>query len=488
VKQVFRWVAAAKRPLSLGELREAIAIEPGQPYSKPERLLNGMGRVTAWCENLIVVDEEDEVVQFAHHTVQQYLLGKPLEKRLSEFHFQLQDADLEAGEICVTYLNFNDFKTQLIRQPKFQAPITPSAILETALGHRAESTVAASLFQSVVSRRRQKTTKVDVAQKLADYGGGNNGNLPGKLQQEHPFLDYASENWLLHTTNFEHGKSKTWSLWTQMLLDEQSLGQTPWTHEQFIRRDRQVGKWICDENHSALLRLIQSSNRPFPAKEIMDFIEYISMKDNLPLDEDFDSLKLTTVLQRAAEAGHSKIVDTLLAAKVDVNATFDKYSRTALLEAATKGHVEIVDKLLTANADVNAVSKSGLTALLEAATEGHVEIVDKLLTAKADVNAVDEFGRTALLEAITEGHIEIVDKLLTTKADVNVVDEFGLTALLEAATEGHVEVVNKLLTAKADVNAVDEFGRTALQKAAGCDGSLEFRLSDDPLQLLSEAL
>ncbi|KAJ9634593.1 hypothetical protein H2199_008876 [Coniosporium tulheliwenetii] len=133
-KQVFRWVAAAKRPLSLQELREAIAVEPCQPYSEPDRLVNDMHRITSWCENLIVLDEEDDAVQFAHHTVKQYFLGPQSDQRLSGFHFELSEADHEAGEICVTYLNFNDFRTQLIRLPRPQAPITPDAIIGAALG------------------------------------------------------------------------------------------------------------------------------------------------------------------------------------------------------------------------------------------------------------------------------------------------------------------------------------------------------------------
>ena len=107
-----------------------------------------MNHVTAWCENLITLDEEDEVVQFAHHTVKQYFLGKPLDQRLNEFHFTLQDGDHEVGEACVTYLNFNDFKTQLIRRPQSQQPITPGAIVGVALGQGSKS-AAASLLQSV---------------------------------------------------------------------------------------------------------------------------------------------------------------------------------------------------------------------------------------------------------------------------------------------------------------------------------------------------
>ena len=39
-KKIFPWVAVAQRPMLLEELQEAIAIEPLQPYSDPERLAN----------------------------------------------------------------------------------------------------------------------------------------------------------------------------------------------------------------------------------------------------------------------------------------------------------------------------------------------------------------------------------------------------------------------------------------------------------------
>jgi hypothetical protein len=208
-EKVFRWVAAAKRPLFLQELREAIAIEPGQLYSKPERLINDMNRVTAWCENLVIVDEEDDVVQFAHHTIKKHFLGIYSDQKVKEFHFQLQDANDELGEICVTYLNFNDFKTQLIRRSKPQPPITPSAIVETALANRSKLGNAVSLVQSAVAGRSRKKEKFDLLQKLASYEGGSDGDWLEQCQPGHPFLDYASKYWLLHTTNFDNIKSKT---------------------------------------------------------------------------------------------------------------------------------------------------------------------------------------------------------------------------------------------------------------------------------------
>ena len=230
----------------------------------------------------------------------------------------------------------------------------------------------ARLFQSVVSRRRQKTIKFDIAQKLANYSGNDSGSLLEKLQLGYPFLNYASENWLSHTINFEHSKSKTGSLWTQILLDEQSLGQTPWTHEQFIERDRVVRQWICDENHGALLRLIESSERKVSAEERIFMIRYTSQKGNLALLEIFCEVghflpsEIAIALQGAAGGGHLEIVDKLLVAKADVNAAAATHrGRTALQAAAEGGHLEVVDRLLAAKADVNAAAATfgGRTAL-----------------------------------------------------------------------------------------------------------------------------
>ena len=73
-QKIFRWIAAAKRPLSLEELREAIAIQPCQPSLNSEALENDINRLVPYCGNLIVFDEEDQVVQFAHHTPYGHIL------------------------------------------------------------------------------------------------------------------------------------------------------------------------------------------------------------------------------------------------------------------------------------------------------------------------------------------------------------------------------------------------------------------------------
>lgn len=99
-KKIFLWVATVQRPMFLGEIREAIAVEPHQLHSDPQRFINDMSQIVSWCGNLIAMDEEDSTVQFTHQAVKSFLLeGFPNQKN-ADFHFQ-------QGEICVTYLNFN---------------------------------------------------------------------------------------------------------------------------------------------------------------------------------------------------------------------------------------------------------------------------------------------------------------------------------------------------------------------------------------------
>lgn len=81
-----------------------------------------------------MVLNNDGTARFAHHTVQQFLIRLPPGGSTPGLHFRPQKADIGAREICITYLLFSDFKTQItipgpkIPQQASQLP-TPTGII-----------------------------------------------------------------------------------------------------------------------------------------------------------------------------------------------------------------------------------------------------------------------------------------------------------------------------------------------------------------------
>ncbi|KAH8684390.1 ankyrin repeat-containing domain protein [Tricladium varicosporioides] len=476
-RRIFRWAAAAKRALTLDELREALSYEPGKPYSTAGKRPSGLERITTWCENLVQLDEELQIVQFTHHSVLQHFLEQPLDSSLQDFHINLEEADHFVGEICVTYLNSNDFKTDLIRNPA----VFPSRLPEHIIKKTSEvKSVPSRIIQKLSARSYRKSTssteRVIVIKDILE-------DPTVALQLGHPFLEYALDYWLLHTRNFEEGKSKTWNLWIQMVHGSHNLARTPWSPAEFYGRNPVIYKWIEKYNHLAVFLHVLSIAKLSPTEgqdlvrhhAILGHLNYINILINLVSKE-----ALSHGLLYASSHNHLEVVQRLLDAKADVNATAEGEGHTALQAAAGGGHLEIVQRLLDAKADINATStiyRTG-TALEVAAESGHLEVVQILLDAKANNNSsVGEIeGYMALQAAVKCGHLEVVQRLLDAKADINAsaAKTGGRTALQAAAEGGHLEVVQRLLDAKADVNATAarHRGRTALQAAAG-GGHLE---------------
>ena len=182
-------------------------------------------------------------------------------------------------------------------------------------------------------------------------------------------------------------------------------------------------------------------------------------------------------LSYAAELGHEKIVDLFLK-RNDIKAdSRNRSNQSPLLFAAAQGHEKIVGLLLKRN-DVQADSKDSYnrTPLSHAAKRGRKNIVELLLKRNdAEMNSKDiPWGMTPLAEASEQGHKAIVELLLE-RDDVVVdsVDNQGRTSLSWASEMGH-EIIVRLLIERgnADVNSKDPMGRTPLwyAKRSGRNG------------------
>ncbi|KAJ7114699.1 ankyrin repeat-containing domain protein [Mycena epipterygia] len=176
-------------------------------------------------------------------------------------------------------------------------------------------------------------------------------------------------------------------------------------------------------------------------------------------------------LQAACAEGHTDVVCLLFEKGVDVNAAGGLYGN-ALQAASARGHTDVVRLLLEKGADVNAAGGDYGNVLQAASANGRREIVCLLLENGVDINAVDSEYGSALQTASRKGHTDIVRLLLENGADVNAWGGRYQSALHVACTNRDTDLVRLLLEKGVEVNSMGgRYGSVlhAAQMDAGID-------------------
>jgi ankyrin repeat protein len=156
-------------------------------------------------------------------------------------------------------------------------------------------------------------------------------------------------------------------------------------------------------------------------------------------------------LAEAAQQGDAQAVRVLLSQKAAVNGRQGDGS-TALHWAAQRDDLPLVQLLLGAGADPNATTRNGaLTPLDMAAQNGSAGVMAALLKAGADPKITTTEGATVLMTASASGNTDAVQLLLDHGADPNAREKtYGQTALMFAAALNRAPVIRLLLAHHAD--------------------------------------
>ncbi|ETI24164.1 hypothetical protein G647_03533 [Cladophialophora carrionii CBS 160.54] len=512
-RKMFALVAAAQRPLTTDELREAISVEPGATNWESKKLVNDIQKALAGCGSLVIVDEEDFSVRFAHHSVIQYITSASGDPTIAAYHVPWAAADLIMGEICVTYLNFGIFDTQLTRA-RNRTTLHSHTMTSNIVGSTLPETTGSSIALRLLKTRRK--VDFDMGAYLQDVATEAKRFNAAETAQ-HPFLAYAKDFWLFHTRCFEQGQQKTYNLWLRLIDGNVPVATLPWAPGHWSQLDVNFLKWTVDNSHGALLyRIIEAFTAPAQdsvTANILVLGDLVAKAHDFRVEGRFygrmlvlpDVLRhhelLRLILQRgvnsnvtdhrgcsplslAAKFADQESVKLLLSQK-DV-LMHDKWGgmQYVLGRAVQAGWVDIVKLLLTrGDIDVNAgVAAEGWdpsehqggnghsgVPLLIAALHGH--LFELLLEQNGlDINRKNGYGNTALTLAAVYGHEQKVALLLARDdIDINSRNNGGMTALSVAIEFCQTHVVERLLHRKdVDVNFKDEQGLTALHWAILC--------------------
>ncbi|RKL44463.1 hypothetical protein BFJ70_g3605 [Fusarium oxysporum] len=180
-----------------------------------------------------------------------------------------------------------------------------------------------------------------------------------------------------------------------------------------------------------------------------------------------------TALHFAVLQGHQSIMKYLLERDPNLITVADGQSHTPLFSAVFRGSSSAVRLLLDRRADLRALDTYGNSVLHHAVNTEKSSVIKLLLDSGSDVNRQNAQGRTPLHLAIVGDHSSAVKALLERCSRTDIADNLGRRALHEAVLSGNKTCTQLLLKHRVAVDARDNDGQTALVYAIqGRHGSL----------------
>lgn len=408
VREVFTWVLLGSRPLTVGELREAITI---RNLSSCEHSLSPP--VSRSCEP----PPQEPVISLR----EQADMGRIL-KNLSGGLLETRSIDIDTSNRLmktasdVVVLVHQSVRAFLLRDAwQILEPTSFTYSEAVSYGHLRIAThcieyLAADAIDNVQSDLRT-------------------------LASRFPLLEYATAYWPWHARAAEVAD----------VSQERLLTCFSWPSDQIVRRcvslqlilSGHTGPHASDGStllhiaagyglHKLMIGLFSIDQNPFDLPNVRDSMG-------------------RTPLHWAALSGSTAVVRLLLDKGADVKAKDHQYGRPPWSWAAWRGHESALELLLDAGADIDEMG-CGSSALSIAAASGHRAVVNLLLMRGANPNMVDyHHGQSPLSLAASRGHGAVISPLLKFGADVDYTDLYGWTPLHHAVQSGHIAVANLLL-------------------------------------------
>ena len=466
-KNALLWIAFARRPLMMEELRHALAVYPGDSALNEDKLPNDK-QILSVCAGLVTVDENSGIIRLVHSTAQEYL------KRTQEKWFP--GADARIASICVTYLSFSTFESGFCQTDEdFSERLREYHLYDYAAcnwgDHVRNSSCLGQDVRSFLSKKPQveASSQALMASRASFLMPGYSQDVPRQVTAMHLAAYFGIGN---------------------AVAELLSGGQTADPKDSY---ERTPLFWAAKGGHGGVTEILVRVGKADPTLKDREGHTPVSLAAWSGFDPvvevlleaavDFDSVRVA--LLGAMMNGHESTMRLILgSARPDTKATL--YS-TALSQAVRASRSSAVEFLLNESV-ADRDCKDGFIGapLLDAVKWGHEAITKLLLgSSKIDPNWRDACGGTALSQAAEFGREAIVVLLLSReKTDPDRRNAHGQTPMSLAARYGHAGIVRVLASLKrVDAGSVDEYDRTPLIYAAreGHEAVVEFLMESGKL-------
>ena len=439
--RIFQFLTVAARPLRVEELAEVFAIRADRETTGiPEfnarwRPANAEEAVLSACPSLVTVTTNvngEQIVQFSHFSVQEYLTGNRLaSSTLSRYHVLPQHAHTFLAKACLSILLSLSLRIHKGSVKKMFPLVAYAA--ENWVGHASAHHGDASCLADDEMERLFDEKKPHFAAWLWVYDINNPSGR--HMTHTHPEKPGVAPLYYAASCGF-------YSM-VKRLVDSGA-------HSQDINTRGGNGGTPL---HAALRN---------GHSDIALFLLQRCAKANVK-----DS-QHQTPLHIASQEGHTEVIRSLITHGVDANAE-DREKETPLSLASRHGRLEAIPLLLEHGADPNHQGSYGQAPLHVASTNGHDEVTRLLLKHGANPIVQDHQLQTPLHIASDDsdlGCLAVARVLLEHGAHVDAKDMRGWTPLHMASSGGQVEAARLLLEKGADLNAKDQDGWTPLHLAA----------------------
>ena len=413
--RLLQCLVVAVRPLLITELGEVLAVDFGTISGRDTSRLNPDWRledqeeaVLSTCSSLIAVlgEDEDQVVQFSHFSVKEFLTSPRLADSspdVSRFHIPLGPAHVILASACLgTLLRLDDDIYKYNVEDRFP------------LGrYAAEHWMKHAQFEDVSSRLRE-----------------------GMEILFDPDRRYFPAWIRVHDIDVEPTENA--NLWYFAPRDKSAARPSPLYYAS-----------LCGV-HDLVEHLIDHSPDQVNAEGgwyVSPLAAALEMKDfktaQLLYEHgaavDVEGYHKRTPLYGASCSGHLEIAEWLLRHGASPFASDQTDGRTVLHEAARTGHLELVQMLLHHKPDLSVQDSEGQTPLHDALGYERPGVVQMLLEYGADVNAQDKKCVTPLYLASNGGIAAVAGVLVEHGANVDAEDDKGRTPFQVASGSDMVD-------------------------------------------------